>query len=70
MPVREPLITRADLPAFKELILSYQQWRKANGLEPSTFWETKLRAALEAEGIIEPRKAEVHQGTPRGEHTT
>lgn len=55
MDPREPLITRADLPAFKKLILSYQQWRKANGLPESKWWAEKLRGALEAEGLIKPK---------------
>ena len=54
--MKAPIITRADLPAFRELILNYQQWRRANNLEPSTFWEEKLRAALEAEGLIKPKQ--------------
>jgi hypothetical protein len=56
-PISRNLITRADLPAFKELILSYQQWRKANGMPESLWWNERLRSALEDLDIVKPRAA-------------
>ena len=45
----------ADLAPIREAMLSYQQWLKVNGKEPDAFWAPKIRAALEAEGLIKPR---------------
>lgn len=64
--MKDPLITRADLPAFKELILSYQQWRKARGMPESTWWNEKLRKSLEAEGLLKPRAESVADTPPSG----
>lgn len=48
----------ADLAPIREAMLSYHQWLKANGKEPDDFWAPKIRAALEAEGLIKPRTPE------------
>lgn len=48
-------LSRADLPLLKELVLQYDQWRRANGKEPDTWWKEKIRAALEADGLVKPR---------------
>ena len=50
-------VTRADLPTMKEMILQYDQWRRANGREPDTWWKEKLRAALEKDGLVKPKEA-------------
>ena len=51
-------LTFADLAPIREAMLSYHQWLKANGKEPDDFWAPKIRAALEAEGLIKPRREE------------
>lgn len=50
-------ISRADLPLLKDLILDYDRWRQANGLEPDSWWKEKIRAALEADGLVKPKGA-------------
>ena len=53
-----PDLTRDDLPLLKEVVLNYRAWRKAHGLEPSTYWEERIRKALEAEGVLKPKPKE------------
>ena len=50
-----PDLTRDDLPLLKEVVLQYRAWRKAKGMEPSTYWEERIRKALEAEGVLKPK---------------
>ena len=55
---REPFITKADIPEFKEFVEAYDRWLKASGKEPSDWYRKKLRAGLEQMGVIAPRREE------------
>ena len=50
-------MTRDDLPVFKEVVLSYEAWRRATGKPPSVFWQTRIRAELEKAGLVKPKVA-------------
>lgn len=60
--VKRP-ISKADLPALRKMVQDYDTWRRAKGMEPSTWWADRLRAVLEEEGVIKPKpKTEAQDG--------
>jgi hypothetical protein len=53
--VKHPPLTQSDVLTIAGVMRDYQQWLRVNGKEPDDFWAPKIRAALEADGLIKPR---------------
>jgi hypothetical protein len=52
-------VSKADLPALRQIVQDYDRYRVSKGLEPSTWWADRIRAVLEENGIVKPKpKAE------------